>query len=176
MSLPIPIDSARHLSSKTKALLVFLCGLLSCAHEPVQLVPPQTPLPNTRFVVVRDYGTTWNALVRALDNMEGEQIKSFHKGTGAIVLEPVTVMIEPYCDCGRLGNSALEGQVRRQSVVEIKAGAPQETLVEISCSYVTVYNWKDRYGKVMRQETIPCISNGRFEQQLYHGLIRYMSP
>jgi hypothetical protein len=176
MSLPMTIDSASHLSSKTKALLVFLCGLLSCAHEPVHLVPPQTPLPNKRFVVVRDYGTTWNALVRALDNMKGEQIKSFHKGTGTFVLEPVTVMIEPYCDCGRLGKSALKGQVRRQSVVEVKENAPQETVVEISCRYVTIYNWKDRHGKVMRKETIPCISNGRFEQELYDGLIGYMSP
>ncbi len=176
MTLPIFIDSARHLSSKTKVLFVFLCSLLSCAHEPVQLVPPQIPLPNKCFVVVRDYGTTWNALLRALDNMKGEQIKSFHKETGTFVLEPVTVMIEPYCDCGSLGESALKGQVRRLSVVEVKANAPQETLVEISCSYVTVYNWKDRYGKGMRKETIPCISNGRFEQQLYHGLMRYMSP
>ena len=108
--------------------------------------------------------------------MKSEQIKSSHKETGTLVLEPVTVMIKPYCDCGSLGKSPLKGQVRRQSVVEVKANAPQETLVEISCSYVTVYNWKDRYGKVMRKETIPCISNGRFEQTVYHGLIRYISP
>jgi hypothetical protein len=176
MSLPITIEFTCHSSLKTTALLVFLCSLLSCAHEPVQLVPPQIPLPNKRFVVVRDYGTIWNALVRALDNMKGEQIKSFHKETGTFVLEPVTVMIEPYCDCGRLGKSALKGQVRRQSLVEVKANAPQETVVEISCSYVTVYNWKGRHGKVMRKETIPCISNGRFEQALYHGLIRHISP
>ena len=176
MSLSILVDSTCHSSLKTTVLLVLVCSLLCCAHEPVQLVPPQIPLPNKCFLVVRDYGTTWNALLRALDNMKGEQIKSYHKETGTFVLEPVTVMIEPYCDCGRLGKSALEGQVRRQSVVEIKAGAPQETLVEISCSYVTVYNWKDRYGKVMRKETIPCISNGRFEQTVYHGLIRYISP
>ena len=176
MSLPISIDSESRLSSKTKGLLLFLCSLLCCAHEPVQLVPPQIPLPNKRFVVVRDYGTTWNALLRALDNMKGEQIKSFHKETGAVVLEPVTVMIEPYCDCGRLGKSALKGQVRRQSVVEVKENAPQETVVEISCRYVTIYNWKDRHGKVMRKETIPCISNGRFEQALYHDLMRYVSP
>jgi len=176
MSLSIFVDSTCHSSLKTPVLLGFLCSLLCCAHEPVQLVPPEIPLPNKRFVVVRDYGTTWNALLRAVDTMKGQQVKSFHKETGTLVLEPVTVMIEPYCDCGRLGKSTLRGQVRREGVVEVKANAPQETLVEISCRYVTVYNWKDRYGNVMRKETIPCISNGRFEQELYHGLIGYMSP
>jgi hypothetical protein len=176
MTLPIPADSIRHLSSKTKALLVFFCGLLSCAHETVQLVPPEIPLPNKRFVVQRDYGTTWNALLRALDHMKAERIKSLRKENGGLVLEPVTVMIEPYCDCGSLGQSPLKGRVRRQSVIEVKANAPQETLVEISSSYATVYKWKDRHGKVLRKETIPCISNGRFEQALYHDLMRYMSP
>jgi len=176
MTLSILVDVTCHSSFKTTVLLLFLCSLLCCAHEPVQLVPPSTPLPNKRFVVVRDYNTTWNALLRAVDDMKTAHVESFHKKTGTLVLEPVTVMMEAYCDCGSLGRNPLKGQVRRQSVIKVKANAPQETFLDISCTYMTVYHWKDRHGKVMRKETIPCISNGRFEQELYHGLIRYMSP
>lgn len=176
MSLSIPIDSVCPLSSRTKVLLVFLCGLLCCAHEPVQLVSPQIPPPNKRFVVIRDYSTTCNALLRAISKTKGQKVESFHKKTGTLVLEPVTATIEPYCDCGRLGKRALTGEARRKTMVKVRATAPQETLVEISCSYVTGYDWKDRYGEVVRKETIPCISNGRFEQELYHGLIRHLSP
>ncbi len=160
-------------------LLVFLCGLcalLGCAHEPRQLVSPQSPAPHKRFVVIRDYNTTWHALLRAISKMQGQQIKSSHKKTGTLVLQPVTAMIEPYCDCGRLGKRALTGKVRRETVVKAQANAPQETIVEISSVYVTAYNWKDSYGEAVRKETIECISNGQFEQELYRGLIRHLSP
>jgi len=127
-------------------------------------------------VVVRDYHTTWNALLRAIDDMKGEHVKSSHKEAGTLVLAPVTVTMAAYCDCGSLGRAPLTGRVRRQCVIKVKASAPQETFLDISCTYKTVYHWKDRHGKVMRRETIPCVSNGAFEKALTGRLTRYLSP
>lgn len=126
--------------------------------------------------MVRDYPTTWNALLRALDGMKGEHVKSLHKAAGTLVLAPVTVPMAGYCDCGSLGRDPLRGRVRRQSVIKVKASAPRETFLDISCTYETVYHWKDRHGRVLRRETIPCISNGAFEKALYGRVTRYLSP
>lgn len=176
MNQLILIRSALNWPYKKSFFLVFLCSLIGCAHEPLRLVPPQTPPPKKSFAVIRDYNTTWNALLRAVDEMGGPPVKSYRRESGTVVLEPVSVRIEQYCDCGKLGDIPLTGGAQRKGVVNLKTGAPQETLVEISCDYSTTHTWKDIYGKVARTETIPCISNGRFEQEFYQSLIRYLSP
>jgi len=92
------------------------------------------------------------------------------------VIEPVTVLIEDYCDCGKIGESPLTGPAKRETTIRLTSKGPQKTLVETSCKYTTTYTWKDIYGKAMRTEAIACASNGRFEQEVYRRLIRYIYP
>lgn len=161
---------------KKGLLLIPLCLSLACAHDLTRLVPPETHPPHMTFTVMRNYNTTWNAMLRAIANLLGHQVQSSLKKTGAIVLEPVTVMVEDYCDCGKIGEMPLTGPVKRETTIKLKSKAPQKTLVEISCKYTTPYTWKDIYGKAVRTTTITCTSNGRFEQDLYRRLIRYIYP
>ena len=51
-------------------------------------------------MITRDYDTTWNALVRALETRMGSNIKKKDKETGTIVLAPVSVALDAFCDCG----------------------------------------------------------------------------
>ncbi len=115
-------------------------------------------------------------MLRALDAMSNEKVKNHSRQAGKLVLEPVTVSMKAYAYCGKIGKVPLQGQALRKATVSVKARAPQETAVEICCSYSTTHAWKNRYGEVVRIETVPCNSSGKFEQELYGRLIRYMSP
>jgi hypothetical protein len=125
------------------------------------------------FTIERDYKTTWNATIRAVMDLPGHTIQSSVKRKGTIVVEPVTVDIEGYCDCGNIGEDRLTGPATRTTTIRLKQKTPPQTLVEISCKYSTVYTWKDVYGKAVRKATIECASSGRFERELYRSVMRY---
>ena len=141
-----------------------------------QLVPPKLSPPNKDFVVVRDVLTTWNASIRALDGKKGRAIKTKNKKRGIIVLEPVSVILDEWCDCGMLGERPLRGMGVRNTTIRMQARAPKETLVVISCHYSRKHTWKDAEGRIVREEQLPCISNGKYELELYGRVIGYMGP
>ncbi|NVL90308.1 MAG: hypothetical protein HWN69_04835 [Desulfobacterales bacterium] len=160
---------------KKALLLIPLCVCLACAQHLTRIVPPETHPPHMTFTVLRDYNTTWNAMVHTVTGLPGHTIRSSQKKTGTIVVEPVTVVIKDYCDCGKIGETPLKGLAKRRTKIKLKPKAPQKTVVEISCKYTTTYTWKNIYGKSVRNEIIKCTSNGRFEQGLYQRLIRYLN-
>jgi hypothetical protein len=131
--------------------------------------------PEKGFTVMRDVDTTWNALLRALDSM-GQTVPPHKRNAGKVVLEPTTVRLEAYCDCGRLGKVPLTGKVRRDTLIRLRKKAPHETMVEIICSYSTKHKWKDIYGRVVRTEAIMCVSNGEFERRLHNIVTSHLSP
>lgn len=164
---------------KTGLFLLFLFGLLGCTHtpkQPIRLVSPGISPPNNEFVIMRDFQTSWNALARALDGTKERTIQSKNKRTGIVTLKPATVVLIANCDCGKLGNVALTGSGLRHTRIRFETRAPQETLLIIDCDYSTTHEWKDIHGKVIRRENIPCISNGRFERELYQRVLDFMSP
>ena len=160
-------------------LLLLLFGLLGCTltpKEPIRFVSPGISPPDNEFVVMRDFETSWNALVRALDGSKERAIQSKNKRTGRVTLKRATVLLEANCDCGKLGDVVLTGSGYRHTRIRFERRAPQETLLIIDCDYSTIRAWKDIHGKVVRRENIPCISNGRFEQELYQRVLGFMSP
>jgi len=161
---------------KKALLLTSLCVCLACAQQLTRIVPPDTHPPRITFTILRNYNTTWNAMIHTVAGLPNHTIRSSQKKTGTIVVEPVTVMIEDYCDCGRIGETPLKGPAKRRTKIKLKAKAPQKTLVEISCKYTTIYTWKNIYGKSVRDEIVKCTSNGRFEQELYRRLVHYIHP
>jgi len=164
---------------QTGLLLIFLFGLMGCTHtqqQPLRLVSPGISPPNNEFVVMRDFHTSWNALARALDGSEERTFQSQNKSTGSVTLKPATVVLETNCDCGKLGNVPLTGSGNRHTHIRLEKRAPQETLLKIDCDYSTTRDWKDIHGKVGRRENIPCVSNGRFERELYQRVLGFMSP
>jgi hypothetical protein len=125
------------------------------------------------FTIERDYRTTWNAVMRAVTDLPGHTIQSSRKKKGTIVVAPVTVMAEGYCDCGNIGEDRLTGPATRTTTIRLKQKSPPQTHMEISCKYSAVYTWKDVYGKVVRTSTIECASSGRFERELHRSVMRY---
>jgi len=115
-------------------------------------------------------------LVRALDADNGITVASTDIQRRKVVLAPETVDIPTYCDCGRMGQVPLSGQAHRKGVITVARTAPQETQVRIRIDYWTVYHWKNDEGGVVRAETIPCVSNGRFEHQLHKRVRSYLAP
>lgn len=168
--------SMSHTFSKIVLLLISLSLCLACARKVTNLQSPVTHAPQMTFTIERDYKTTWNAVMRAVMDLPGHTIQSSVKRRGTIVVEPVTVMIEGYCDCGNIGDEGLTGPATRITTIRLKQKSPPQTHVEISCKYSTVYTWRDVYGKVVRTSTIECASSGRFERELYQSVIRYTQP
>ncbi len=103
-------------------------------------------------------------------------MRTRNKKAGKIVLEPATVRVERYCDCGKLGQARLTGRGKRKTVIRLERRAPHETLVDVVCSYSTTHDWKDVTGHVVRTEVVPCVSNGHFELQLYERMTGFFSP
>ena len=164
---------------KTTMVSVFLLGFLGCVdaqHQPIQLGSPGISPPKKEFIVMRNFQTSWNALVRALDGSPERTIKRQNKKTGTITLQPATIMVQANCDCGKLGDVSLTGSGHRYTRIRLEKQAPQETLLIIHCDYSTTHYWKDIHGKVVRRERITCVSNGRFERELYQRVLGFMSP
>jgi len=160
--------------SKIVLLLISLSLCLACARKVTNLDSPVTHSPQMAFTIERDYKTTWNAMIRAVTDIPGHTIQSSLKKKGTIVVEPVTVVIEGYCDCGSIGEERLAGPATRITTIRLKQKSPPQTHVEISCKYSTVYTWKDIYGKVARTSHIECASSGRFERELHQSVMRYV--
>jgi len=91
-------------------------------------------------------------------------------------MESTSVDLLTYCDCGRMGQVPLSGMAQRKGTITLTPTAPQETLVRIRTDYWTTYTWKNAQGDVVRKETVPCVSNGRFETHLYRKIRGYLAP
>ncbi len=160
---------------RTTLLLALSYSVCGCFYQPTQFVPPRIPLPDKDFLVIRDIETTWNALLRALEEDNGARISSQDRRRRKIVIKPTTAKLRTYCDCGKLGQIPLSGKAHRTTVITLKQIAPQETVVRISSSYSTIHKWRNADGRVIKEETIPCVSNGLFERQLHKMILSYLS-
>lgn len=157
--------------------LLVLCLSSGCGRpQPTRFIPPRTPLPDTAYTLTRDIATTWNALLRVLEDHQAAKIASKDAGKRKVVLAREAVDLLTYCDCGRMGKALLSGKAYREGVITLKRTAPQETMVRVRMDYWTKYRWKNARGEVVRTETIPCVSNGRFENRLYRRVRSYLAP
>ena len=118
--------------SKILLLLISLSLCLACSIKVTNLESPVTHSPHMTFTIERDYKTTWNATIRAVTDLPGHTIRSSIKKKGTIVVEPVTVKTEGYCDCGNIGEDRLAGPATRTTTIRLKQKLPPQTLVEIS--------------------------------------------
>lgn len=161
---------------RTILLLVLLSSFCGCFfYQPTQFVPPRTPLPDKDFLVIRNLKTTWNVLLRALEEDDNTNISSLNRRKRKIIIKPTTVKLRPYCDCGKLGQTPLSGNAHRTTIITLKQTAPQETVVKISSNYSTIHKWRNADGRVVKEETIECVSNGLFERQLHKRVLSYLS-
>ncbi len=157
--------------------VVSLCllGAVACSSKPVRLIPPSGPSPQTVFIFERDLPTVWNALVRATDQMPQAEIWSKSLEEGKITLRDATVQVMGNCRCGHLGENTLTGTATRLTTISVDSEAPQLTRIRIQAAYHLPFAWQNVYGRTVNEQTIECISSGRFEQDLYERTLGYLA-
>ncbi len=159
-------------------LLLCLTGTLlafaACSTTPTGYTPPMGFGPQAVFVVERDYKTTWNALVRAVEQMPHAEIWYKAVGEGKMTLRDTEIPVLDNCQCGTVGASDLRGIAERSTTIDVAQEAPQLTRIRIQCAYTLPFSWPNAYGRDSRQQRIDCLSSGRFEQDLYERTMEFL--
>ncbi|MBI9074612.1 MAG: hypothetical protein JEZ02_04300 [Desulfatibacillum sp.] len=124
----------------------------------------------------RDYKTTWNALIRALDQMPDADLWYKSIEEGKITLRDTEVPVYGNCLCGTVGDNDLRGLAVRATSIDVGKEAPQLTRIRIHCTYTLPFSWPNVYGRSSMQQDIECISTGRFEQGLFERASRFLFP
>ena len=124
----------------------------------------------------RDYKTTWNALIRALGQMPDADVWYKAIEEGKITLRDSEVPVYGNCQCGTVGDNPLRGLAVRATSIDVGQEAPQITRIRIRCSYTLPFSWPNIYGRSAMQQSIECVSTGRFEQDLFERTAKFLYP
>jgi len=138
-----------------------LAALGGCSRPFVQplAVPPyrdQTPAP---------YDVTWRALIRALAR-ENVPLRTVAKDSGVIASDDFVSPIGVYADCGRLGDTALEGEALVAFTVFAQANRNGGTEIQVNAKMRTQAFRKGSSGSLKSEPVYPCVSTGRWEANL----------
>ena len=140
--------------------LLSLVGWMAAACAPV--ISPIPP-PPYRDRIAAPYDKTWAALVRALafDNVP---LRVVAKDSGVIASDDIVSPIGVYADCGRKGETPLEGEAAAAYTVYVRAdGASTE--IQINSKMYLV-----RQGV----KGLECVSTTRWEPNLVDAVRRYV--
>ena len=138
-----------------------LCGALvlglgaGCAGP---YIAPLLPPPH-REQVLAAYDTTWRALVQALAK-ENIPLRVVARDSGVIASDDFTTPIGAYADCGRKGDTSLEGEALVNFTVFVQSAGSNGTEVQINAKMRT---------HAHRKGSFPCVSTGRWESNLEIG-------
>ncbi|SHJ02191.1 hypothetical protein SAMN02745216_00934 [Desulfatibacillum alkenivorans DSM 16219] len=171
----------KELSAITKCCVwiwsaLIILAVSGCSSSPARYSPPAGPGPQTVFIAERDYQTTWNALMRALEQTTDAEIWYKANEEGKVTLRDAEVPVFRNCLCGTVGDAPLRGLVLRSVTIDLGREAPQLTRIRIQCSYKLPFSWPNVYGRSSMQQDIECISTGRFEQELFDRTARFLYP
>jgi hypothetical protein len=122
-------------------------------------VPPyrdQAPAP---------YDATWKALIRALA-MDNVPLRTVAKDSGVIASDDFVSPIGVYADCGRLGDSTLEGDALVAFTVFAQANRAGGTEIQVNAKMRTQTYRKGLFGGLTSEPVYPCVSTGRWEANL----------
>lgn len=141
------------------ALVLGLGG--ACSRPYVAALQP----PPLREQVAASYEATWRALVRALAR-ENIPLRVVAKDSGVIASDGFTTPIGAYADCGRIGDTRLEGEALVTFTVFVRAVGANGTEVQVNAKMRTHAHRKGSSGKLKPEPVYPCVSTGRWESNL----------
>jgi hypothetical protein len=110
------------------------------------------------------YDAVWTALIRVLAQ-ENVQIQAIARDSGIIASEAVPTTIGLYADCGRFGDTRVEGDARVAYTVFVRAVSPTQTSVQVNTRMQTE-TYSRRGGRPRARPTLNCASTGRWEANL----------
>lgn len=137
-------------------------GLLAGCGRPY--VAPILPPPH-RDQVAASYDATWRALIRALAH-ENVPLRAVAKDSGVIASDDFPTPIGVYADCGRVGETRLEGEALVTFTVFVHSVGTNGTEVQINAKMRTQAHRKGSSGKLKPMPVYPCASTGRWESNL----------
>jgi hypothetical protein len=158
------ITRAERASTPRRVLPVLLLGTLiglgACAPP---YVAPLLPGPYTERIQA-PYEAVWGALVRALAQ-ENVQIRAIARDSGVIASEVVPTTIGLYADCGRFGDSRVEGDAQVAYTIFVQAVSAGETAVQVNTRMRTE-SYARGVGRMKPRPPLTCASTGRWEANL----------
>jgi hypothetical protein len=110
------------------------------------------------------YDAVWTALIRVLAQ-ENVQVRAIARDSGIIASEAVPTTIGLYADCGRFGDTRVEGDARVAYTVFVRAVSPTQTSVQVNTRMQTE-TYSRRGGRPRDRPTLNCASTGRWEANL----------
>jgi hypothetical protein len=143
------------------SLLAFvLLGLGACIKP---YVAPVLPSPY-REQIEAPYEAVWRALVRALA-LENVQIGAIARDSGVIGSEAVPTTIGLYANCGRFGDSQVEGDAQVAYTIFVQAVSETRTSVQVN-TRMRSEHYARGSGKARPRPPLACASTGRWEANL----------
>ncbi len=159
-------------SARAAPLVLFLLwlGLGACGQP---YVAPLLPGPYTERIQA-PYETVWRALVRTLAQ-ENVQIRALARDSGVIASEAVPTTIGLYADCGRFGDTLVEGDAQVGFTIFVQAVSASETAVQVNTRMRTE-SYARGPGKVKPRSPLACASTGRWEANLLDTVRALLRP
>lgn len=130
-------------------------------------VSPLAPPPYHADVAAR-YDTTWTALVRALAK-ENVPLRAIARDSGVIASDDFIAPIGVYADCGRIGDSRVEGEALVAFTLFVEPNGSW-TRVLVNSKMRTHMQRKGSSGSLSPTPVYQCASTGRFEANLFDSV------
>ena len=147
-----------------RGLLFGACGLWLLAGCAGPYIGPLLPPPH-REQVTASYEATWRALLRALAQ-ENIPLRVVARDSGVIASDDFTTPIGAYADCGRMGDTQLEGEALVTFTVFVHSAGTNGTEVQINAKMRTQAYRRGSSGKLRPNPVYQCASTGRWESNL----------
>jgi hypothetical protein len=147
-------------------------GLLAgCGRPYVAALQP----PPLREHIPAPYEATWRALLDALAR-ENVPLRVVAKDSGVIASDDFPTPIGAYADCGRVGDTRLEGEALVTFTVFVQAAGANGTAVQVNAKMRTLAHRKGSSGKLTPNPVFQCASTGRWESNLLDAVRLLVRP
>jgi hypothetical protein len=139
-------------------------GLLALGGCSGVIVSPLA-VPPYRIETAASYDDTWNALIRALmtDNLPLQVVA---KDSGVIASADFVSPIGVYADCGRFGDSVVEGDALISFTVFVQPGRDGGTRLQVNARMRTQTYRRGPLGIMTSEPVYQCVSTSRWEANL----------
>jgi hypothetical protein len=127
--------------------------------------------PPYRVELAAPYEKVWRSLIQALAS-ENTPLRTVAKDSGVIASDDLVTPIGVYADCGRFGDTGVEGEALVAFTLFVQPQNPETTQLQVnskmsSASFRT--SWWQRHPPMLQ-----CASTGRWESNLFDAVRRLL--
>jgi len=157
-------------AARAARVVVLVAGIAAGCFRP--LITPITP-PPYRGTVRAPYEATWKALIRALA-FENVPLRAVAKDSGVVASDDFFSPIGVYADCGRLGDSQVEGEALVAFTIFVQPNGGS-TDIQVNSKMRSQAFQRGASGSLWPQPVYECASTGRWEANLIDSIRRLVA-